>query len=327
MTHPMAHAALTALLIGSCATVAWAEESQAAALYREGRAEMEAGSYAEACPKIAESQRLEPLLPKLAYLAVCHERQGKTATAYREYLEVAASARAAGLPEREAKARHLAERIAPALLHARFHRAAPRTAGQITCNGSPLPEEAPDGTIALDPGDYECTVAAPGHLSWSTSFTLGEEERSVVVVVPALKPLPIEDPVPATPRPRQAPKRPRRPPATATTTANPVPFYIGAGVAFATGIAGVIVGGVYGARTFDQKDESDALCADGCNQAGVDAMNDARTSSYVSTVGFIVGLAGLGTGAFLTAWGATRPTHDEVALRVAPGSIAIAGAW
>ena len=87
---------------------AWAQASDtiatAEALFDAGREGMVAGDFANACPKLAESQRLDPQLGTLLNLALCHAKQGRTATAWAEYRTVAELASRAGEPAREREA-------------------------------------------------------------------------------------------------------------------------------------------------------------------------------------------------------------------------------
>src|SRR4051812_25432076 len=87
----------------------------AQALFEEGRALMKQGQTQEACPKFEESQRLDPGLGTQFNLANCLEQQGKLASAYALFTEVADAARATGQSERERVARARAEAVEPQL--------------------------------------------------------------------------------------------------------------------------------------------------------------------------------------------------------------------
>jgi hypothetical protein len=75
-------------------------------------------------------------------------------------------------------------------------------------------------------------------------------------------------------------------------------------------VVGLGVGTYFGLRTLSLKSERDDVCPDAeCNsQQGIDLDDDARSAALISTIGFGVGVAALGTAAVLwfTAPEATR---------------------
>src|SRR5512145_844270 len=62
-----------------------ADVAAAEALFREAESLWETGDHASACPKLAESQRLDPQRGTLERLGACYEATGKTASAWTTY--------------------------------------------------------------------------------------------------------------------------------------------------------------------------------------------------------------------------------------------------
>ena len=78
-----------ALLLTTSAKARADDATTADKLFEEANALAAVGRYAEACPKLAESQRIEPAVGTQFNLADCHEHLGQTATAFALFSEVA----------------------------------------------------------------------------------------------------------------------------------------------------------------------------------------------------------------------------------------------
>lgn len=166
------------------------EQQLAQALFEEARALMDRQKYDEACPKFAESQRLDPGGGTLLNLALCHEKEGKLATAKLEYADALASAIKDGRSDREAFAReHLSA------IESRVPRIVVVTgpnAGldglEIRLDGLEIRPEAWGVAMPVDPGNHTVQAIAPGHTAWTSTSTLGPSEKKTVEV-PVLEPL------------------------------------------------------------------------------------------------------------------------------------------
>src|SRR5260221_10377355 len=77
------------------------DPAAAQALFDQARALTRQGRYAEACPKLLESNRLDPGIGTQFHLAECYEQNGQVATAWATFLDVASQARAASQFDRE----------------------------------------------------------------------------------------------------------------------------------------------------------------------------------------------------------------------------------
>ncbi|MGK3966590.1 hypothetical protein WMF38_20680 [Sorangium sp. So ce118] len=213
-------APLAGVLLGASALLSVrqvvAEESAAERLFREGRALLVEQRFAEACPRLEESQRLEPSLGTKLNVAFCHERLGDVATAWVGFQEALITARTAGDAAREAFARARLDALAPRVPWLRVRVAAGDAgADQVTIllDGAALDPVAWDKELPVDPGEHVVAAAHQGEVFWQTTVTLGEAER-VDVAVPAPAPPEAEAapaPAPAERAPAPAPRPARRP--------------------------------------------------------------------------------------------------------------------
>jgi hypothetical protein len=176
-----------ALCVVGSASAAWADgaELTATALFDEGRKLMAAHKYAEACPKLAESQRLAPSGGTLINLADCYEHAGQTASAWGAWKDVAARANAAGKADVEQNA----------VRHANELEASLAKVTVTVTNESDVPGLAVkrDGIavghaefglpIPVDPGDHVVEAIAPGKKAWSAHVQVAAKQTDAHVTV------------------------------------------------------------------------------------------------------------------------------------------------
>jgi hypothetical protein len=136
------------------------------AIFREGRTLLDAKRYDEACPKLAESQRLEPGAGTLLALALCHEGQGKTATAWGELNEAAALGKKVGRMDLANAAQKRATAMEPQL--ARLVVRMPEDVDyDVKRDGEPIAKSAWGTPLPVDPGEHHVEVSAKGKVTRS----------------------------------------------------------------------------------------------------------------------------------------------------------------
>ncbi len=268
------------------------DKTRADTLFREGERLFTAGEIAAACTSFAESQRLDPALGTLINLGLCHERQGRTATAYHELEAALAQAKSRGQDER---VRLLADELAklePRLSRITLHPAHGDAAPSVTLDGAPV---TTDAAFAIDPGTHTIVVSAPKKRVATVTVTVADASRDVDL--PALE----DEPVAVAVRP-PSPKREEVDGGRRTVG------FVLLGVA----AAGVGTGVVFGIMAKSEKDTVDASCVSGqvacASRNGVDANDRAHTDATVSTIAFGVGIAAAAAGAWLVLTAPKRPT-------------------
>src|SRR5688572_5284659 len=90
-------------------------KAAAEALFENGVQLMKAGRFADACPKLETSQRVDPGVGTLLYLAECYERLGRTASAWATFREAESLARASNQADRARTAQARAQKLEPEL--------------------------------------------------------------------------------------------------------------------------------------------------------------------------------------------------------------------
>jgi hypothetical protein len=254
------------------------DPAAAEALFRDGRAAAQRGDWETACPKLRESQRLDPAAGTLLNLADCEEHRGKVATAWQLFRQVVDS-----LPTSDERSPIAATRASA--LEKRLPRMTVRLVGQVpagvkvTRNDVELSEASLGSALPVDPGAYTVTVSAPGRATATSSVTIAEGASTAVDVkagAPTEGASGVEVKAPG-----------------ASRTAG----WVMGGI----GLAGLVVGGVAGVLTIADKSTVDSNCdaTKHCSQTGYDAAQSGKTLGLVTTTGLLIGAVGLGTGAYL----------------------------
>jgi hypothetical protein len=201
---------LSAAAVSGVTTTAWAQSqsSIAEALYQEGRQLMEAGRYAEACPKFAESQKLEPGMGTLLNLATCNEKLGKSATAWTQFSEAYSILTKETDEQRAAYAKERRDTLASTLARITIQvPEASRTAGLVvSLDGVAVGSAAWGVAVPVDPGTHTIKAEAPGYKSWEGKFDIASRANNSVAV-PALQ----KSQGTPTPRPDQSSPQPSPP--------------------------------------------------------------------------------------------------------------------
>lgn len=327
-----------------------ADRALAQSLFDQGRALMEAGNLDDACPKLAESQRLDPGGGTLLNLGICYEKAGKVASAWAVFEEAVIVARKDGRPEREKFCKDHIDALKPRLstLTIRVPASSQTDGLNVKLDGTALGAASIAVPMNVDPGEHNVTATAPGRQPWAGTIRVNDHADRREIEVPVLAelasaaaaaPTPKTAPMPA-PAPAQAAapdvsrRQVAREPAPSTGSSSALP-YVAAGL----GMAALGVGTYFGLRAKSSWDSRNTHCTAGvCDADAVRYGDDTKKFATVANVGIGLGLVGLGVGTYLLltpsdgsrdASGA-RPVPQgglRAAIQLGPGTIGAAGQW
>ena len=310
---PLTRATLSlALLVASSrarAEGAPSDQPVAEALFRDGRQLMESARFSEACPKLAESQRIDPKIGTLLNLAACHELQGRTASAWAEYAEAATQATRAGRAQNVTFAREHALLLEAKLSRVKLSAERPAEGLEISLDGQRLGPGVLGTALPVDPGTHAFVAVAPGRQPWSTTVEIPVGPFTKPIEIPELaRATTLAPPVPSVPS-APTPNTPPRPPA----AAGALPWVLGG-----IGVVGLGLGTFFGVQAFSKNTDASQECKnDRCTQRGIDLDRTARAAATGSTLAFAVGAASLGGALYVLFLRA--PPASPVKIGVGPG--------
>jgi len=282
------------------------EKALGSRLFDDASKLMTAGQIAAACPKYAESERLDPELGTLLHLGECYAKLGKTASAWASFKEAADIAAQRSDP-RTAKIRDrltALEKALPNLVIVVADSEPP--ALEVKQDGAVVGKAGWGSPIPVDPGEHEITATAPGAKPREVTLNVPDKGQTLTVNLPPIEYLPIAA---ATPPKGTEPAGPSATQQSAATPEEARPWFsshqrtIGL-VVGAIGVVGLGVGSVFGLTAKSTYDKSSSHCSgDHCDATGHDFRQSAFSKAEVSNVAFGVGAAALVAGVvlFLTA--------------------------
>lgn len=182
------------LVVAALSLAAPRAEAQSTSAARAKRAEgqqfLEAGKYAEACAAFDASQKLEPDVGTLTFVAACREMEGRLATASATFTDVRQQAHATGDAAREQAATNHIDDLAPRLsrLTISVPVASDVTDLEIQRDGEVVPRARWNQPVPVDGGKHTITARAPGRQAWTETREINPERDAQTVVIPVLPP-------------------------------------------------------------------------------------------------------------------------------------------
>lgn len=283
------------------------DKAAAEALFDEALELMTNKRYAEACPKLEESQRIDAGIGTLLYLAECYEKSGRTASAWATFREAASAANAAGQADRARQGKARADRLEPSLSKLTVRVAAENKSipgFRVTRSGEAVQAPLFEAAVPVDPGQLVIEASAEGYETFTRTVSVPANGGRAEILVPALVPL-------------AGTAAPVAPASSAAATA-PASSAPGAGqegsalttdagteddggtmetvgiVMMGAGVVGLLVGTVFGVEAIDKDKKAKDICGDDTScptEKGEQLSDDAQQAALISTIGFVGGAA------------------------------------
>lgn len=325
MTRARLRLAASAALVVASALVAGpasaSDPATAQTLFDQARKLMNEEKFAEACPKLEESQRLDPAGGTVLHLALCREREGKVATAWALYQDALSYAKRDGRKDRAKAAQERIDALGPTLPRMKL-RIAPATASlaklTVARNEVEIGRAVWDEAFPVDPGKVSIVVRAPGKRPFTKTVDVPAQAGETVVEIPALQDGPdgggagSGTPSGAAPATGEG--------AEGGSTQRTIGLVLAG-----AGVVGVGVGSVFGIMSMKNHSTVESECRAPeyklCSAAGVDAGESAIRNGNVSTVGFIAGGVLLAGGAVL--WFTAPKGNVAITPAVGPGAASL----
>jgi hypothetical protein len=302
--------AIALVVLASASTASAASPAEDS--FQEGRRLLAAGQTDEACLRFAESYAMVASSGTLLNLALCHQTQGKTATAWNEYRAAARLARNQGREDRAAVADDSAQALEPKLARVTITAVEAVPGLRVATDAGPLGEGGLKVDVPIDPGTHNVTVTAPGYLPWKASLQVKEAEQ-LALQIPKLEPEPV---LPAFARltdARNAPEGGRSSPA----------LYLGGG-----GVVLLAAGTAFWSVAYAKLQSAQDACTLGCSKADRDdRVSDIQTLKGVAIGAWIAGGALVAASGVYLVLHRGKTTKTTVAIEPGHAGLSIHGSF
>lgn len=288
-------------------------------LFKEGSDALSQSRYDEACPKLEESNRLEPAIGTEYNLAVCLELSHRSASARKLYKHVAQLAGKAGKQGLVKEATERATKLDATVPRLIVHVPTGVTISTVRLDKDVLDRELLATTLELDPGSHTLQIVANGQEPFDKTFE-SREGRTLEITATFTS----TKSATATTAPVAAP------PPSRDASSDAFPWkWVGLGAA-GVGVVGLGVGGYFALAAKNARDESGCRDDGHCSSvAAADRLRDAKSSADLSTV-FVVAGATLVTAGLVVFFVAPRGDASrpvEAAVSLSPSGVALRGTW
>ncbi len=252
----------------------------AARLFKEGVDAQTRGDSKLACAKFRGSLAFALMPNTLFKIAQCEEQEGHLVAALRRWEQGLGM-----LPEGDNRLAVARERAAA------IDRRVPKVRLKLPADAPPKTRVLVDGTeiqslekpLDLDTGERTIVVEAPGHKPERLSIVLVEGDQKDIEI--SLSPLSSSS------GPKKVAPPPPPPPPSSGGLGRTLGFIAGG-----VGIAGFVTAGVTGGILLARDAQIRENCSTRCSPAGWEAVQSTGPLFTANTVGFIVGIAGVGAG-------------------------------
>jgi hypothetical protein len=147
--------------------------AQAEVLFKEGKDLIGQQKYAEACQRLAASFKLDPQPNTELLQGLCYTKLGKTASAYNAFIDAASSLPKGGDAQKYAADQARAIESQLLKVRVRFQPVIPPgMALRFDDDTKTRDKDFADIDIALDPGDHDLFITAPGKHDFTKHFKL-----------------------------------------------------------------------------------------------------------------------------------------------------------